>query len=254
MPCLLRPAAVVRRAVLLAVLLIAAAGSTAHADELDDLRRENARLKAEVQSLQAQLDAARAAGGRDGAAPAAAPGGGAAGAAGTRLESVYIPRTRVSLEVGRDAANGATTLATLWYRTADGGPLPRKEWFQLRADQMPDGALQGPWLLVERQGAGAAAKVEAGTLTVDGKTITLPVVDYDTKRRNQTLGPITSASRDERIRFSLPASALPLVASARTARFTAGGIDFTLTDEHLSAFAAMAARVAPASAPAPAAR
>lgn len=241
---------------LLVVLLIAVSGPVAHADELDDLRRENARLKAEVQSLQAQLDAARAPIGKDDAAANAGPGGGATGAAGTRLESVYIPRTRVSLEVGRDTATGATTLATLWYRTAEGGPLPRKEWFQLRADQMPDGALQGPWLLVERQGAGAAAKVDTGTLTVDGKTITLPVVDYDTKRRNQTLGPITSASRDERVRFALPASALPLVANARTARFTAGGIDFTLTDEHLSAFAALAARVAPspASASAPATR
>lgn len=236
---------------LLVASLIALSGPLAHADELEDLRRENARLKSEVQALQAQLEATRGAAGRSAAEQAGDPAAAAPGSAGTRLEPVYIPRTRVSLEVGRDAATGATTLATLWYRTADTGPLPRKEWFQLRADQMPDGALQGPWLLVERQGGGASAKVEAGTLTVDGKTITLPVVDYDAKKRSQALGQISSTSRDERVRFSLPASALPVVASARTARFTAGGIDFTLTDEHLAAFAALASRVAP---PSPAAR
>lgn len=232
------------RSLLLALPLVVKA-SLAHAGEIDDLRRENARLTAEVQSLQAQLDAIRGTAGQGDAATGRAAD---AAGAGTRMEPVYIPRTRVSLEVGRDESSGATTLATLWYRTGDSGLLPRKEWFQLRAEQLPDGALQGPWLLVERQGAGAGAKVDAGSLTVDGKTIALPVVDYDAKRKSQTLGPISSSSRDERIRFSLPASALPLVATARTARFTAGGVDFALTDEHLAAFAAMAARVAPAQA------
>jgi hypothetical protein len=239
---LLRHSRIATRALLL-VLPLFVTLSTAHADEIEDLRRENARLTAEVQSLRSQLDALRGAAGQAGAATAR--GADAAGA-GTRMEPVYIPRTRVSLEVGKDEASGATTLATLWYRTADTGPLPRKEWFQLRAEQLPGGALQGPWLLIERQGAGSGAKVDAGTLTVDGKSIALPVVDYDAKRKSQNLGPISSTSRDERIRFSLPASALPLVATAHTARFTAGGVDFPLTDEHLAAFAAMAARVAPA--------
>jgi hypothetical protein len=225
--------------VLVALCLVVAAASAARADELDDLRRENARLKSEVQSLQAQLDGLRGGGAN---AAAAAPAAGA----GSRMEPVYIPRTRVSLEVGRDEATGATTLATLWYRTADTGPLPRKEWLQLRAEQMPDGTLRGPWMLVERQGAAGGGKVGTGTLTVDGKPIELAVADYDAKRKNQTLGQITSSTRDERIRFALPATALPLVANARTVRFAAGGIDFQLTDEHLAAFAAMATRVAAA--------
>ena len=228
-------------AVVVLCLLLCGA-SAARADELDDLRRENARLKSEVQSLQAQLDALRGGAPGAGGAAAVAPGGGT----GSRMEPVYIPRTRVSLEVGRDDATGATTLATLWYRTADAGPLPRKEWLQLRAEQMPDGTLRGPWLLVERQGSASGGKVASGTLTVDGKPIELAVEDYDVKRKNQTLGQITSTSRDERVRFALPASALPLVANARSARLEAGGIDFTLTDEHLAAFAAMATRVAPA--------
>jgi hypothetical protein len=223
-----------------AICLLLCTASAARADDLDDLRRENARLKSEVQSRQAQLDALR--GGGPGGGAATAPAGGT----GPRMEPVYIPRSRVSLEVGRDGSTGATTLATLWYRTADTGPLPRKEWLQLRAEQMPDGTLRGPWLLVERQGSASGGKVASGTLTVDGKPIELAVEDYDVKRKNQTLGQITSTSRDERVRFALPAGALPLVANARSARFEAGGIDFTLTDEHIAAFAAMATRVAPA--------
>lgn len=232
--------------VLVALCLLLATASAAAADELDDLRRENARLKSEVQSLQAQLEALR--GGAPGVAPPAAATTG--GGAGSRMEPVYIPRTRVSLEVGRDEGTGATTLATLWYRTADTGPLPRKEWLQLRAEQMPDGTLRGPWLLVERQGSASGGKVASGTLTVDGKPIELAVEDYDVKRKNTSLGQITSSSRDERVRFALPVSALPLVANARSVRLEAGGIDFTLTDEHLAAFAAMATRVTPPSAPA----
>jgi hypothetical protein len=213
------------------------------ADELDDLRRENARLKGEVQALQAELAAARA------GTPSGAVGGQESSgvtASGTRLEPVYIPRTRVSLEVGKDEASGKTTLATLWYRTADAGPLPRKEWLQLRAEQAPDGTVDGPWLLVEREGGGASARVASGRLTADGAVLELPAVDYDVKRRTRAIGPIDAGSRSERVRFVLPASALSQVAGARSASFSAGGIDFALTDEHLSAFAAMAARLAPA--------
>jgi hypothetical protein len=212
----------------------------ARADELDDLRRENARLTAEVRALQAELAAARA------GIPVADGGSvGTSGATGTRLEPVYIPRTRVSIEVGTDEASGKTTLATLWYRTADAGPLPRKEWLQLRAEQSADGTVDGPWLLVEREGGGASAKVASGRLTADGTALELPAVDYDVKRRARAIGTIDAGSRSERVRFALPASALPQVAGARTASFSAGGIAFTLTDEHLSAFAAMAARLAP---------
>jgi hypothetical protein len=235
--------------VALATLLVLALATPhgANADELADLRRENARLKAEVQSLKAQLESAHG---------NAQAGGGATGsagsAAGTRMEPIFIPRSRVSLEVGRDEATGKTTLATLWYRTADVGPLPRKEWLQLRAQQDPTGDLDGTWLLIERQGGGGGAKVSAGSLTVDGSVIELPVTDYDAKRKNQTIGPTSSTTRDERIRFAVPVRALPLVANARTARFEAGAISFDLTDEHMAAFAAMAARLA-AAAPAAAA-
>jgi hypothetical protein len=72
------------------------------------------------------------------------------------------------------------------------------------------------------------------------------VTDYDAKRKSQTIGPINSSKRDERIRFAVPPSAFPLVANARTVRFDAGTVGFELTDEHMAAFAAMAARIAAA--------
>lgn len=236
----------------MATLLVLAASSPgrAAADELEGLRRENAQLTARVRELEAELAALRAGAPAQGAADAGAPG--------SRREQVYIPRSRVSLEVNRDESSGATSLATLWYRTVDGGLLPRKEWIQLRAEQGKTGTLDGVWLLIERQGA-VGGKPTSGRLTVDGSVIDLAVADYDAKRKSQSLGAITSTSRDERIRFSLPPAALAQVAAARTARFDAGTIDFELTDEHVAAFSALATRVgstpvaqaAPAAAPAP---
>lgn len=224
-----------RLAVATLLVLAASAASAAAADEVEVLRRENAQLTARVRELEAELAALRAgAPAGDSAADPAAPG--------TRREQVYIPRSRVSLEVTRDEASGATSLATQWYRTVDAGVLPRKEWIQLRAQQGAAGELEGVWLLIDRQGGGGG-KVTSGRLTVDGTVVELPVADYDVKRKSQSLGPISSSSRDERIRFSLPPAALAQVAAARTARFDAGTITFELSDEHVAAFTAMAARV-----------
>ena len=236
------------RRLALATLVLAtlSAARAADADEVEVLRRENAQLTARVRELEAELAALRAG--------APAEGAGDAGVPGSRREQVYIPRSRVSLEVNRDESSGATSLATLWYRTVDGGLLPRKEWIQLRAEQGKTGALDGVWLLIERQGA-VGGKPTSGRLTVDGTVIELPVADYDAKRKSQSLGAISSSSRDERIRFSLPPAALAQVAGARTARFDAGTIAFELTDEHVAAFSALATRVgsAPAAQAQPAA-
>jgi hypothetical protein len=215
----------------LAALLVADASA---ADEIETLRSENARLGARVRELEAELTALRG-----GAAPATTDAGGA----GARMEPVYIPRSRVSLEVTRDEASGATDLATLWYRTADTSVLPRKEWLQLRARQDAGGALGGVWLMVERQAPAGGTKPSSGRLTIDGAVVELPVEAYDVKRRSQGVGPISANMRDELIRFTLPPAVLAQVAASRKAQFDAGAIEFELTDEHVAAFAAMATRV-----------
>ena len=95
--------------VLLVFCLMVAAAPLARADELEDLRRENARLKAEVQSLQAQLETALGGTRQPGAASAGAAD---ASVSGSRMEPVYIPGAPGEREGGRDPAAGATTHRT----------------------------------------------------------------------------------------------------------------------------------------------
>ncbi|MEW6269223.1 MAG: hypothetical protein AB1689_08005 [Thermodesulfobacteriota bacterium] len=222
-----------RRAALAAAWAVVAtlAAGAARADELDELRRENERLRAEVASLRDEL--AR----RDAGAAAGGPA-----STGT-VEEVLVP-SRVSLDVRRDEASGATSIASLWYRTADTGALPRKEWFQLSARRAADGAVEGPWLAVERHGGPGTLKVDAGTLTVDGRSFACPAAGYETSRQELAVARGATFVRRERLRCSLPAESLTLAARAREVRFTAGAVDFELTDEHLAAFAALAARLA----------
>jgi len=234
-------------------LVLTTAAMPSAADELETLRQENARLTARVHELEAEVAALRGGVPASAAADPASPAGSVA--AGTRFEPVYIPRSRVSLEVTPDAATGDATVATLWYRTADQGLLPRKEWLQLRARQGRTGAFEEAWLFVERQGNAGGARPTTGKLTIDGAVVELPVADYEVKRRSQAIGPASASTRDERARFALPVPVLAQVAAARSVRFDAGAIEFDLTDEHLAAFAAMAARAgappAPAVAPEP---
>jgi hypothetical protein len=237
---LLRLAGAASAAAWLALALVPA---PARADELEDLRRENALLKDEVESLRSELADLRAgdtAGAHGDAGARSAPGPG-----GTRSEPIFVPRTRVTLEVA-DEPGGATALSTQWYRTSESGPLPRKEWFQLRARQIAGGALAGTWMLVDRQGGGPSARVEAGRFSVDGRVLDVPAIDYDVSNAQRSIGPIQSGQRRELIRFALPPEALRLLAGATRARFDAGPIAFELTDEQLAAFAAVAAKTKPA--------
>jgi hypothetical protein len=222
----------------LALALVAGGCATGGADERAALERENARLRAEVEALRAELGRRPAAAGA--AAEAAAP---AAEPAEPQLEQVFVPRSRVSLEVSRDAESGRTKIASLWYRTADVRPMPRMEWMQVRAELAPDGKLAGAWLALERHSGRGSARADAGRLSVDGRTFALASAGYETGEGAQRPGRVHAGKREERATFALPPEALAAAATAISARFEAGDVSFDLTDEHLAAFAAVAARV-----------
>jgi hypothetical protein len=216
----------------LVVSLVAALSLSAtpsYADELEDLRRENTRLRAEVERLRGELAA------RDRVIETDE-------AAGAGVERVLVP-SRVSLDVQRDEASGVTTITSAWYRTIETDGLPRKEWFQLGARRAAAGTVHGPWVSVERQGGAGTLKVDSGSLTVDGRSFACATVAYESSKRDLTVARGGTNVRNERLRCELPADAIPAAVGARHARFTAGAVDFELTDEHLAAFAAVGARL-----------
>jgi hypothetical protein len=223
--------------------LLCGLASGARADELERLREENAALRAEVLSLRARLDSlertARAALQQN----APPTGEDATTGASSRYQPVFVARSRVSLEVERDPASGVTKLATLWYRTSDAGPLPRKEWVQMGALQNADGVLEGTWMRLERDGGrGSLANVGSGRFTIDGRVVESPRTDYDVSEDHRRIGQADATRRHERARFALPPEALAILPRAAKASFEAGPVSFDLTDEHLAAFTALATR------------
>ena len=210
-------------------LLLLPRCATNGADEIDALQRENARLRGEVEALRAEL--------------AGRPAATADGATAPQLEQVFVPRSRVSVEVTQAAATGTTSVASLWYRTVDAGPLPRMEWLQVRAEQSASGELTGAWLLIERRAGRGSVETKAARLTVDGRVVELPAAGYEASRGGESPGRVATGKKQERASFALPAGALAQVATAISVRFEAGAVEFDLSDEHLAAFAAVAARV-----------
>jgi hypothetical protein len=204
--------------VLLASLALAGC-ATNGAGELEALQRENARLRGEIEALRAEL-----------AGRPAAPAEGAA--ATPQLEQVFVPRSRVSVEVTQLAATGNTSVASLGCRTVDAGPLPRMEWLQVRAEQSASG----------RAGRGSL-ETKAARLTIDGRVVELPAASYDASHAGQGPGRVASGKKQERAVFALPGGALGQVATAISVHFEAGAVEFDLSDEHLAAFAAVSARV-----------
>lgn len=78
---------------LLALLLLPRC-ATNGADEIAALQRENARLRGEIEALRGEL--------------AGGPAAPAEGAAAPQLEQVFVPRSRVSVEVTQTSATGKT--------------------------------------------------------------------------------------------------------------------------------------------------
>ena len=214
---------------LLALLLLPHC-ATNGADEIAALQRENARLRGEIEALRGEL--------------AGRPAAAAESATAPQLEQVFVPRSRVSVEVTQTAGTGKTSVASLWYRTVDAGPLPRMEWLQVRAEQSAAGSLTGAWLLIERKAGRGSVETEAARLTIDGRVVELRQASYEANRAaGQTPGRVASGQKQERASFALPDGALGQVATAISVHFEAGAVAFDLSDEHLAAFAAVAARV-----------
>lgn len=245
----------------LAALCVTGIPAPAPAQDTAGLGDDNARLRAENERLRKELGAlrreAREAAGeaQAAAAEAAAPTGTgdtpSAGAAtkATALEPEYIPATeRISLSVTRDDAGAVSLLATPWHRTVvDTGLLPLRDFVQLRAIPERPGRPEQVWLSVYRQGVQRTVTNDTiGSLRVGDWSGVAPLAEHEITRRRK--GPRHKGKRmpqrDEIAVFALPAGALDKLATAERATFSAGPIDFSFTDDHVSAASALAARMA----------
>ena len=189
-------------------LLVLPRCATNGADEIAALQRENARLRGEIEALRGEL--------------AGRPAAAAEGASPTQLEQVFVPRSRVSVEV-TETANGKTSVASLWYRTVDTGPLPRMEWLQVRAEQSTAGSLTGAWLLIERKAGRGSVETQAARLTIDGRAVELRQASYEaTRAAAQTPGRV-AAGNEAGARELRPARRHPRAGRHRGERPLRGG-------------------------------
>jgi hypothetical protein len=221
------------------VLVSLSLPTSARSDELARLQEENARLRSESADLRSEIQTLRA-------RLADLENAGRGPAPMTSVERVFVPQSRVSLETTRSTTGDVTSIATPWYRTVEGGPFPRKEWIQFTAERKGDGGLLGSWIVLDRRtGQGTLEHVETARLAIDGRTVDCHVDDYDAASQRRGAGRVGGTQRTELVRFALPPDALALLAGARRARFDAGPSVFVMTDEHITAAAALAARVQP---------
>lgn len=240
----------------LAALVVAAAelatlAPQAAAGELEELRAENAALRRELDEAQAEIrslrdtltgSSAAKAGGAAEAEPDAAPGD-AAGAAPTtsRTESEFVPMRRVSVQVSGSPGADPSRLSSEWMPARDG--LRVLESIRLELVRQSDQSLAPRLWLVRTTPGGSLANVASATLEIDGSTYDCPKLGYDQERRSRRLPRGVIHEREERVVFAIPTEALAPLATARSASFTAGPTSFTLTDDHVSAAAALAARL-----------
>lgn len=222
------------------------------------LEEQNARLEAENEKLRAELDALRreageAAGESRDAAREAQAGAPAAAASAepeddptSTVVSEYVPRTRITLSVGRDEAGRIEVLGTPWYRTVpDTGLLPLREFIQFRAVPAREGRPEQVWMSLNRQGMPSSVGAGTiGTLQVGSWSGKAAIVDQKTSRRRRVGRQATMPLRkDETTTFALPGDALAKLAVADRATFDAGPVHFEFTDEHVAAAAALQARL-----------
>ncbi len=252
-----RPGARVAAAAV-AVFALAAAPSTvigprpAQAQDVGTLAEDNARLRAENERLRSELEALRGAA-RSGPTvdagprePAAAQPLRASEAPATRVASEFVPSGRISLTVQRDEAGDIRAILTPWYRTTDdASALTVRESLQFRAVPARPSRPEQVWMHLSRPGTPRTVSSDTtGTLQLDDQSLDAPLAQHEVsrqaRRRHQK---IPSSLRDELAIFALPPGALEKIAITEQGGFNAGPIQFTFTDEHVTAAAALAARL-----------
>jgi hypothetical protein len=227
---------------------VVVASRDAAADELEELRAENAELRRELDAARGEIRELRSRLGE--AAPARAPATASSGAtvapsreadAGetTRTETDLVPVRRVRVQVAGSPGGDPNRLASEWMPAREGLRVLES----IRLDLVRSDQGLTPRLAVARSTPhGSLADAETATLVVDGETLTCPRVDFKESRRQRRTPRGTALEREQIAIYAIPAGDLARISAAKEATFAAGPTRFELTDEHLAAAAALAAR------------
>ncbi len=197
----------------LALGLIMAMRTAAHGSEVEDLRAENARLRARVAELEAARDTH--------------PGG--------PLAAALEDRAAAEVQVERGDGTRATTVTTRPSQLELTGGAPARSWFTLRAAGPAGGAPPEKIDLVLDIRASAARVRDARTLrsVADGTSYDCAVVGYGAEAITaaRSAGPVGAR---ENVTVTVPRTTLHALAAAREVRGSIGPLAFRLTPEQLA--------------------
>jgi hypothetical protein len=229
-----------------AVSVVSPLALPASAGELDDLRKENAQLRRELDAAQEQIRELRAKLG--GTAPTAstrgataaeeAAEGGVAEEKAARTEAELVPMRRVRLRVEGSEAD-PKSLVTEWMPAREGSRVLEFLRFRLvRSDQGLDPLLS----LARSIPSGSLSDVTKATLVIDGTAVSCPRVDFSENRRLRTTARDSTLEREQIATYAIPTEAFGRINTAKEVTLTAGPTSIDLTDEHLAAAGALALR------------
>jgi hypothetical protein len=213
-----------RAAAAVAVVLLGL-GSAAHGGELDQLRKENAELRARVQELESENARLR----------------GSSGGLAAALEQ----RATAAVAVAPGEAPGSTTITTEASQLEGIGGGKSRHWITWRAERAPGqaGRPDSAAIVIETASSGHTYRdVSTLRLVVDGTPVDCPVANYRTEM--VTWG--RDASRrgaSEHVTATVPAAVLDKVANANDVSGTLGPTSFHLTPEQIAAARAFVQRL-----------
>jgi len=208
----------------LAFVLVVPCGGHAQSSDVEQLRAENARLRARVTELEAENATLR---GR--------PGGSLAAALEERASGTVAEKP--------DAETGSAVVATEPSRLERTGGPPSRHWIVLRGARSPAGAPERVEMVIETAASGGMYRDATQLrLVTDGAVAECPVVDYRLEPITQTR-PNAGLSARETIVASVPLPALARMAAAREVKGTLGTMTFRLTPEQLATVRAFRRRL-----------
>jgi hypothetical protein len=213
------------RAAAMAAVVLLGICTAARGGEVDQLRKENADLRARVQELE-----------RENARLRGETGG---------LAAALEQRATAAVAVAPGAEPGSTTITTEASRLEGIGGGKSRHWITWRADRAPGqtGRPDTAVIVIDTSSSGHTYRdVSTLRLVVDGTPVDCPVADYRTEML-PTGRDGTTRIQSEHVTATVPTAVLDRVAGASDVSATLGPTTFHLTPQQIAAARAFVQRL-----------